>query len=158
MSNSKPGLFFFFGSLRTGYWNQRILSSRAKALGVARTVEPFALYISNRGTVPTCVPQSGDTPLTGEVYELDELDASATYCLETGYDHGTFDVVLDNGEIVQATIFHHKSPAACYYMSGGPLLIPSGDYTQAIAPNGDRIVAPVILEGSPAGTGVEATL
>lgn len=159
-SNGK--LFFFFGSLRTGYWNQRILSSKATLLGLARTVLPFALYISERGTVPTTVPNEGSTPLIGEVYALDDDDAARVFRLETGYDSGEFQVEFADGSgTAQVTIFHHKSAKACGYISGKPLLIESGDYTLAITPQGERITltAPVILEGSPAGlnTGTEAT-
>lgn len=147
-SNEK--LFFFFGSLRTGYWNQRILSDSAKRLGLARTLLPFALYISEGGTVPTTIPNLGTTPLIGEVFALNEQDSRSVFRLETGYESGTFQVRLENGDVVEAIIFHHTSPAACYYMSGKPVLIPSGDYTQAIAPNGARMAPPVIMEGSPA--------
>jgi gamma-glutamylcyclotransferase (GGCT)/AIG2-like uncharacterized protein YtfP len=131
--------FFFFGSLRSGYWNQRILSNRSHLIGPAETVDPFALYIGKHGTVPTCVPKEGSTPLKGEVWELAETDIPRVYMLETGYDHGTFPVTLKDGEIVEAVIFHHKDAKACYYMNGGPTLVPSGDYTLAVTKDGERI-------------------
>lgn len=162
--NASTGkLFFFFGSLRTGYWNQRILSPKATLLGLARTVDPFALYISERGTVPTTVPNEGSIPLIGEVYALDDDDAARVFRLETGYESGDFLVEFADGSgTAQVTIFHHKSARACGYMSGKPILIESGDYTQAITPQGERVpvtAPPVIMEGSPAGAGTtEATL
>lgn len=145
-------LFFFFGSLRSGYWNNRILSSAAKFLGRARTVQPFALYIGRTGSVPTCTPEVGDVPMQGELWALNARDASSVYGLETGYEHGTFPVVLAEDNVVhQATIFYHSNPATCWYLAGGPQVIPSGDYTDAINPEGHQRPQP------PAGTVSQVT-
>lgn len=138
MKSINGGLFFFFGSLRQGYWNNRILSSSATCLGNAQTVEPCALYIGVRGTVPTCVPGEGSTPLKGEVWELNQADARRVYDLETGYLSDDFDVRLADGTLVQATIFHHKDAEDCYYMAGGPEVVASGDYTTVVGMEGGR--------------------
>lgn len=129
-------LFFFFGSLRRGYWNQGILSEDAVFIGSGRTTAPFKLYIGKQGHVPTCTPDSSGVPLIGELYALNPRDAVNVYRLETGYESGSFEVELADGQLHQATIFHHTDPKACSYLWGGPVLIPSGDYTDAIAPDG----------------------
>lgn len=131
-------LFFFFGSLRRGYWNNGILSEDAVFIGSGRTTAPFNLYIGRQGHVPTCTPDPAGVPLVGELYALNPRDASNVYRLETGYEHASFEVQLADGQRHQATIFHHTDPKACYYLGGEPVLIASGDYTDAIAPDGQR--------------------
>lgn len=139
---SKSSLFFFFGSLRSGYWNQRIIQDPSSHLmGLAETVEPCALYIGAHGTVPTCIPGEGSTPLKGELWSLGERDIPRVFMLETGYESGTFPVRLKDGSVQEALIFHHKTAKACYYMAGGPILVPSGDYTLEIGKDGERRAA-----------------
>lgn len=145
-SNS-AGLFFFFGSLRRGYWNNGLISNQSKLLGHASTKDPFRLYIGKLGTVPTCVPALEDKdqppagPLHGEIWELSPADARSVYLLETGYDNAKFDVSLNEApdEVLSATIFHHTRAADCGYMRGGPELVPSGDYTDVVNVDGARI-------------------
>lgn len=137
----KSNLFFFFGSLRKGYWNNRILSEDAVYLGPAKTVKPFNLFVGKTGTVPTCQPVEEGSPMIGEVWALVGSDASNVYRLETGYEHGIFQVSLleKPDEILEATIFHHTDPKACWYLTGGPVLVPSGDYTDVITGEGRRV-------------------
>jgi gamma-glutamylcyclotransferase (GGCT)/AIG2-like uncharacterized protein YtfP len=132
-----PMNFFFYGSLRTGYWNQYVLPKTAENLGLAKTVKPFQLYVG-RSRVPTCVP-GGETPLVGEVYSVDKKDSKDIFFLEVGYEHGEFEVELEDGSKVMATIFHHNDPKDCDYLKGGYMFVPSGDYTKVIKPNGERI-------------------
>src|SRR5687768_2106299 len=105
--------FFFYGSLRTGYWNQHVLPRDAENLGLAKTVTPFQLYVG-KSHIPTCVP-GGDHPLIGEVYSVDKKDSKDIFWLEAGYEHGQFEVMLEDGSILNATIFHHKDPKDCGY-------------------------------------------
>lgn len=136
-------LFFFYGSLRRGYWNNRILSSAAEYVGPARTLKPFALYIGKQGHVPTCSPNVGETPLQGELWKLNDRDASNVRRLETGYEEGSFEVLLKDGTTHTAFIYHHTDPKACWYLAGGPQLIPSGDYTDAIEKDGSAATSKV---------------
>lgn len=132
-------LCFFYGSLRTGYWNQRVLSKNAKRLGLAKTVLPFGLYIGKVGTVPTCIPNEGTKSLVGDLYSLNASDARGVDCLEAGYESGLFDVIDENGQTHQAKIYHHNDPKDCSYIRSGYVLVSSGDYTKAVRPNGERI-------------------
>lgn len=136
-------LFFFYGSLRSGYWNNGILSQEAVFLGPARTLKGFNLFVGQHGYVPTCVPAENGTPLIGELYALNPRDASNVYRLETGYESGQFEVTLANSIKYQATIFHHTDPLACYYLGGKPKLIASGNYADAILPDGSAKKTPV---------------
>lgn len=129
--------FFFYGSLRTGYWNQHVLPKTAEKLGDAKTVQPFQLYVG-KSHVPTCVP-GGDNPLVGEVYSVDKKDTDSIFWLETGYKHGEFEAQLEDGSIVSVTIFYHDDPRDCGYLRGGYEFVPSGDYTKVIKPNGERV-------------------
>lgn len=136
--NDNTKLFFFFGSLRRGYWNNTRLSNTAQFLGDGKSLTPFSLYVGARGTVPTCCPDPKGVPLVGELYALGERDAASVYMLETGYKSGTFKVKLNDAEEeVEAVIFYHDSPKACYYISGEPVLIPSGDYADKIGRDGE---------------------
>lgn len=152
---SPSALFFFYGSLRSGYWNNGILSDEAVRLGPAQTTKGFNLFIGMQGHVPTCSPAENGVPLIGELYALNPRDASNVYRLETGYEAGQFEVVMADGTKHEATIFHHRDPLACYYLSGQPRLIPSGNYADAILPDGrQKTVAPVV---SAANTSPEST-
>lgn len=131
-------LFFFYGSLRTGYWNQRILSKSARKIGDAQTVQPFELYVGKRGHVPTCVPVEQGNVLHGELYELNDVDARRVEQLETGYNVDYFDVVV-GGETHTARIYHHTSPEDCSYLRGGHFLVPTGDYTSVVSKTGELI-------------------
>lgn len=137
----KSNLFFFFGSLRKGYWNNGMLSEDAVYLGPARTVKGFNLFIGKSGHVPTCQPDAAASPMIGEVWALSGRDESNVYSLETGYEHGVFQVTLleKPEEILEATIFHHTKPETCWYLSGGPVLVPSGDYTDVVTREGRRV-------------------
>ena len=130
-------LFFFYGSLRTGYWNQYVLPKTARKVGNAETVSPFQLYVG-KSRIPTCVP-GGDNPLKGEVYEVENKDTSRIYSLEFGYKDQTIKAQLEDGTLVEAVIFHHDDPKDCNYLRGGYEFVPSGDYTKVIKPNGDRV-------------------
>ena len=131
--------FFFYGSLRTGYWNNlRVLSKDAVRVGDATTVKPFKLYLGLKGTVPTVVP-GGKTLLHGELYQLNEKDSQKVFWLESGYESDEFEVVLDDGTIVNAMIFHHDSPEDCGYLSKDHVVVASGDYTKAVKTDGSRI-------------------
>lgn len=129
--------FFFYGSLRTGYWNQRVLSSKAIKVADAQTVEPHELYIGKTGTVPTAVP-GGGTFLRGEVYSLNKEDERSVRALEAGYHPREIEVSLKDGEIVKATIFGHDKPEDCPYIRANFVKIP-GDYTKSVAKNGERL-------------------
>lgn len=131
-------LFFFFGSLRQGYWNNALLSKDAVFLGPARTVAPFKLFIGKNGSVPTCQPNAGEMPMQGELYALNPRDASNVYRLETGYEHAIFQVVTEDGKVHDATIFHHTNPATCWYLGGEPVVIETGNYADVIAQDGGR--------------------
>lgn len=132
-------LFFFYGSLRTGYWNQRILSEDAEKVGDAVTKDPFTLYVGTRTSVPTVVPSETGPSLHGELYRLNDTDESRVYRLEAGYDQREFDVVTEDGETYTASIFCHTDPKLCRYLCDGYVVVPSGDYTTFIKPNGDRV-------------------
>lgn len=131
--------FFFYGSLRTGYWNQWILSDTARKVGDAQTLRPFKMYIGDYGNVPTVVPVEVGKSLRGELYELDETDSQRVYQLETGYDSGMFDVTTPDGVQHQAMIFHHTTPQACPYLRQDYTEVPSNDYTLAVSKTGKRL-------------------
>ena len=73
---------FVYGTLRAGQRNHRLLR-RATALGPASTVEPFAMH--DLGAFPAIVA-GGETPVVGEVYEVDAETLQALDRLE-GYPH-----------------------------------------------------------------------
>lgn len=128
-------LFFFYGSLRKGYWNQAHLSKEAEYVGTGKTVKPFGLYIGK--AVPTVVPCDGKTPLTGDLYRLNDYDAKRIYWLESGYKHDEFEVEVD-GQTYKATIFYHDSPEDCAYIMGNFTHVVSGDYTKVMNPDGSH--------------------
>ena len=135
-------LFFFYGSLRSGYWNQRVLPKEARLVTRGKTDLGFALYVGCRGNVPTCIPNVGHTPLVGEVWEVPESDVANIYGLEAGYECGDFNVTGEDGLSYLVPIFHHSSPEDCAYLRGGFDLIPSGDYTQEVSTKGERLGRP----------------
>lgn len=133
-------LFFFYGSLRSGYWNQRVLRENPTRLGNSTTVLPFELYVGSSltSTVPTVVPGAGKVPLHGELYRLSKNDALSVYRLETGYKDGQFEVTCE-GRRYMAHIFHHDAPQDCSYLRGGYVLVPRGDYTDVVRPDGHKV-------------------
>lgn len=131
-------LFFFFGSLREGYWNQRVLSKDARKICTTQTREPFALYIDEHGTVPTAVPGEGKKLLWGDVYALNEKDAHRVETLEYGYKSKTILVELDDESLVDATIYYHDKAGDCPYIRK-PVLVPNGDYTTVVSKTGGRL-------------------
>jgi gamma-glutamylcyclotransferase (GGCT)/AIG2-like uncharacterized protein YtfP len=131
-------LCFFYGSLRTGYWNNiRCISPKSKKVGDAETAEKMSLYIG-KSDVPTVVP-GGSNTVKGEVWSLTPNDAKVVKYLEAGYDEKEVEVVLPDGEVVKAIMYGHDSPQECLYLRGGYDLVPSGDYTQVLNTNRERI-------------------
>jgi gamma-glutamylcyclotransferase (GGCT)/AIG2-like uncharacterized protein YtfP len=130
-------LFFFYGSLREGYWNQFVLSNGAKKLGVGETVKPFELYIGS-GRVP-CICPGGATPVKGDVYEVGNQDSKRIYQLENGYKHKEEEIKLSDGTTVKATLFYSDKPEDNPYMRAGASLILNGDYTTVIGKNGQKL-------------------
>jgi gamma-glutamylaminecyclotransferase len=91
---------FVYGTLKRGFGNNRLLRD-AKFLGNARTVQPFVLLDSG---FPVMTPVgAGNMRVSGEVYEIDNIDNSKTLArldaLEGEgrmYDRVKIDVVTDD--------------------------------------------------------------
>ena len=76
-------LVFVYGSLKHGFGNHRVLGS---AEFIGPYVTPSCYTMRSMGAFPF-VEKSGDTPISGEIYEVDEDGLRALDCLE---GHPTF--------------------------------------------------------------------
>ena len=63
----ETALVFVYGSLKRGYWNNRLLEG-ALFVGEAHTTKKYSLV---DGGVPMAVPDEEGLPVMGEVYEID---------------------------------------------------------------------------------------
>lgn len=73
---------FVYGSLKEGYGNHRLLSTSEK---VAEYVTPPIYTLHDLGAFPA-VTLKGDTPITGEIYEVNDEVFKRLDMLE-GYPH-----------------------------------------------------------------------
>lgn len=136
---NKHNLYFFYGSLRSGYWNNGILAG-AKLIGAAITIELFNLYVGRHGPVPCVVPDpEKGVPLVGEMWELDGLTAQRVDRLEFGYSKGLFEV-MQSGVRTKAYIYHADKVKGAPYIGTDPILIESGDYADAYNTRNERIL------------------
>ena len=68
MSNNMNKKVFVYGSLKQGFGNHRLLES-ATFLGLDTTPPDYTMY--SLGGFPGIIPK-GNTPIQGEVYEVDQ--------------------------------------------------------------------------------------
>jgi len=120
--------YFFYGTLRSGFWNNHYIN-RQRGPNLAVTTDLFRLFIGDHG-IPFLVKDPTGYPIIGEVWELDIATQDLIYRLEQGYDHGDFDVVLANGEKVQATLFYANSLESSVYGTKNDIEETSGDYAK----------------------------
>jgi gamma-glutamylcyclotransferase (GGCT)/AIG2-like uncharacterized protein YtfP len=87
-------MFFFYGSLMQGYWNNRILDPGGTKIGTGKTVAFFDLYVGKFGPVPCVVPNAHGAPLCGELWQLDDEAAMRVRRLEMGYHASRSDSIV----------------------------------------------------------------
>jgi len=131
-------LHFFYGSLRTGYWNQRrVLSENAVRVSDA-VLEGFSLFVGHVTNVPTVCPNISNTVVKGDLYDLDKTDTNRVAILETGYRCDDFEVILPDGEIRMARVYYCDTPEDCPYFGNGSKRVVNGDFTTVVGPRGEK--------------------
>ncbi|WP_041440137.1 gamma-glutamylcyclotransferase [Thermovibrio ammonificans] len=106
--NGKVKLFVY-GSLKRGYWNNRLLR-KCRYLGTGVTKEPFKLYSVG---FPYAVPDSRGLPVKGEVYEVDLKTLKDLDNLEgcpNHYKRKLVEVELASKQTVEAYIYYVDTP------------------------------------------------
>jgi gamma-glutamylcyclotransferase (GGCT)/AIG2-like uncharacterized protein YtfP len=85
MNTEKTEHYFVYGTLKSGYGNNRILaeSSTAKLVGEGKTEPKFNLY--NLGFFPG-VTENGSTAVTGEVWSVSDKETKMRLDRLEGYD------------------------------------------------------------------------
>jgi len=125
-------LCFFYGTLRSGYWNnQRVITPSSQLIGPAITQDNFRLFIN--GNIPCAVPDNDGYPLIGEVWELSREDAQYVQSLEYGYDFKEI-IVLSQGQPVTAGIYFCARPEDSPYFTTEQREEPTGDFSHAVKP------------------------
>lgn len=116
---TKPSTFvlFVYGSLKRGFGNHRLLENlRAKFLGEAKSEPVFTMY--SLGGFPGII-RNGDTPVSGELYEVPSSGMSDLDMLE---GHPNFyrreDIRLENGQVVLGYVL----PVRSEYVNGCPVI------------------------------------
>lgn len=111
---------FVYGTLRKGFGNHSLLRT-ARFLGPARTRKPYAMYADR---VPYVVRGEDVTPITGEVYEVNNRTLRSLDRLEDHphwYQREPVAVLLEDGSDVIAWMYFFPRPRG--------VLIPSGDFS-----------------------------
>lgn len=127
---------FFYGTLRTGYWNNpRCISEKSKLLGIGKTVDNFQMFVEQR--IPCLIhPPLGcrikGYNIVGEVWELCERDAERVHYLERGYGDEMIQVRLENGSEVTAKIYYAVSGEMPCYYTGHQVEVTSGNFEDAV--------------------------
>lgn len=99
---------FVYGTLKMGHVNNHILSD-AKFISDGKTCDKFQMYPVLGGAYPFVIKSEKVNHIVGEVYEvreqaiLDSLDVLEGY--PEYYLKELTDIVIDNGEIVQALTY-----------------------------------------------------
>jgi gamma-glutamylcyclotransferase (GGCT)/AIG2-like uncharacterized protein YtfP len=93
---SKTHTVFAYGTLKAGFHNHWHIQG-AKFLGVGETVESYKMY--DLGHYPGVKKEEGPTPITGEIYEINDEQLAACDRLE---GHPNF----YNREKVKVRLFH----------------------------------------------------
>lgn len=129
-------LCFFYGSLRSGYWNNGrcVNPEEDKLIGLAKTTAPFRLFINTGHFVPVAVPAADGYPLVGELWELCDNSAMRVHHLENGYKDAEFEVTVDDQAPVQATIYFCDKVQESPYHSNMEHVVEetSGDYAELV--------------------------
>jgi gamma-glutamylaminecyclotransferase len=115
---------FVYGKLRKGFWSQLLLRN-APYVGKARTVDPFALYVT---WVPYVTTRESISTIVGDVYQVDSTILADTDRFKghpDWYTRQKAKVELENGAVLEALLYVHPPV--------GGRLIRSGDYDDASA-------------------------
>ncbi|HVU07838.1 MAG TPA: gamma-glutamylcyclotransferase family protein [Verrucomicrobiae bacterium] len=123
---------FFYGTIRSGYWNSHRITNTSKLIAPAVTEEKFRLFIQ-RGNVPCAVPTPDGYPLVGEVWELSDADAQWVQWLERGYQFKTTTVTAGSQRINAGIYFCEQAEDSPYYVSD-QREEHSGDFSNAVKP------------------------
>lgn len=119
---------FVYGTLRRGCRNHHLLLG-AHCLGLALTVEPYALFVGQCPYVQRA-PKDHWLPLSrisGEVYAVDAATFAALDELEDhphDYCRELVEVTLQEGRIVRAWLYFHPEPEGVWIPSGDVLAPP----------------------------------
>jgi len=114
-------LIFVYGTLRTGFGNNRMLED-SKLIDVARTMEEYAMY---DGGVPYVSYGEKVSQIYGELYEVDERTLLAIDMLEghpVFYNRKKIFVETLKGGVVRAWLYFNETKT--------DNLIKSGDYAE----------------------------
>lgn len=116
-------LVFVYGTLKKGFSNHRLLAS-SELLGRARTIEAYAMYSTG---VPIVIKNESVSPITGELYRVDEATLVYLDSLEghpDWYRREEVDVLLETEDeeprTEKAWIYFNRDKRGT--------LVPSGEY------------------------------